>query len=160
MGPQIFLKNYKVDHWMYTRIFYQDKQDMKHDRRSQSFRYLMKKWKINLTYDTGSIVFLIMIVENTEHIYFNYLLRQKSVQNGEKRYISAKFPPIIINESKTTPNAKPRICIGGTLSNSYNVLLTGYKNLFSVASNKPAILSHRIIKCYSGNHTWYVFFLN
>ena len=70
---------------MYTRIFYQDKQDMKHDRRSQSFRYLMKKWKINLTYDTGSIVFLIMIVENTEHIYFNYLLRQKSVQNGEKR---------------------------------------------------------------------------
>ena len=38
-----FHKNYKVDHWMYTRIFYQDKQDMKHDRSSQSFRYLMKK---------------------------------------------------------------------------------------------------------------------
>ena len=80
-----------------------------------------------------------MIVEITEHIYFN-LLRQKSVQNGEKRYISAKFPPIIINESKTTPNAKPRICKGGTLSSSYNVLLTGYKNLFSVASNKPMVL--------------------
>ena len=38
-----YIKNYKVDHWMYTRIFYQDKQDMKHDRSSQSFRYLMKK---------------------------------------------------------------------------------------------------------------------
>ena len=50
-----FLKNHKVDHWMYTRIFYQDKQDMKHDRRSQSFRYLMKKWKNNVTYDTESI---------------------------------------------------------------------------------------------------------
>ena len=81
-----------------------------------------------------------MMVENIVHIFYNYLLKQKSVQNGENRYISAKFPPIIINDSKTTPNAKPRMCKGGTLSSSYKVLLTGNKNLFSVASNKPTIL--------------------
>ena len=61
----------------------------------------MKKWKNYLTYDNESIVDLIMIVENTEHIYFKYLLRQKSVQNGEKRYISAKFPPICTTADMT-----------------------------------------------------------